>query len=465
MDALRSFFRRSLHPSLSSSTLRWNRSLQASYSFQNYRSLRAQSASPDPNPRPIPSPSAPCLLLLGEKKVRCFYRSNSNPELDNNAICLVSSHGGLSLALMKNFGGGLLPFRNVGNLRHKSSLVGASKTASATTYPKPFCEWLAGIIDGDGSLQVNNKGHTSLEITIDLEDIALLRYAQHMLGGSIKMRSGAKSYRYRLRDQIGMIKLMNCINGHIRHSPRLIQLHRVCQVHDIPVVLPVTLDSKSNWFAGFFDANGVIGITMKHQIPQLSIRVTSKHLQDVESYKVVFGGDIYFDSGRNGYYEWSVQSPKDVAMVLGYFRSTTWRSRKSRRFFLVDEYYRLCDLKAFEPSSMNHKAWLAFIDKWNNLVGKVCYVIRPVLLSGCESKSGLCGFVGTRDSLNLGGYGVELALKNVEYKAMDNSIVKKGKLCQERKPGLKSEIMVFRDYLLSSAIFYTLDVWELGNDS
>lgn len=37
-----------------------------------------------------------------------------------------------------------------------------------------------------------------------------------------------------------------------------------------------------------------------------------------------------------------------------------------------------------------------------------------------------CGAVGTRGSLNLGGYGVELALKNMEYKAMDDSAIKKG---------------------------------------
>ncbi|XP_031130527.1 UDP-glucose:glycoprotein glucosyltransferase isoform X1 [Ipomoea triloba] len=113
--------------------------------------------------------------------------------------------------------------------------------------------------------------------------------------------------------------------------------------------------------------------------------------------------------------------------------------------------------------------------------GKAYYVVRPVLPSGCESKSGPCGSVGTRDSLNLGGYGVELALKNMEYKAMDDSTVKKGVILEdpqtedlsqevrgfifsrilERKPELKSEIMAFRDYLLSSAISDTLDVWEL----
>ncbi|XP_024024438.1 UDP-glucose:glycoprotein glucosyltransferase isoform X2 [Morus notabilis] len=113
--------------------------------------------------------------------------------------------------------------------------------------------------------------------------------------------------------------------------------------------------------------------------------------------------------------------------------------------------------------------------------GKVRYAVRPVLPSGCEAKIGHCGGVGTRNSLNLGGYGVELALKNMEYKAMDDSTVKKGITLEdphtedlsqevrgfifskilERKPELTSEIMAFRDHLLSTTISDMLDVWEL----
>lgn len=63
---------------------------------------------------------------------------------------------------------------------------------------------------------------------------------------------------------------------------------------------------------------------------------------------------------------------------------------------------------------------------YSMLQGKITYVVRPLLPSSCVSKSGLCGNIGTKDPLNLGGYGVELALKNMEYKAMDDSAVKKG---------------------------------------
>lgn len=52
--------------------------------------------------------------------------------------------------------------------------------------------------------------------------------------------------------------------------------------------------------------------------------------------------------------------------------------------------------------------------------------MRSVLPSGCEKKTSPCGAIGTGDSVNLGGYGVELALKNMEYKAMDDSAIKKG---------------------------------------
>ncbi|KAL8475505.1 hypothetical protein ACS0TY_028236 [Phlomoides rotata] len=301
---------------------------------------------------PIKDPGALLRYALPIDNMCWDYLLNGTPTMFISGFLPESSKNGVSKT------------QSAGNQRHKSSLVGSSETTRSTTYPLSFCEWLAGIVDGDGSIQVSKKGYTSLEITMGFEDLRLLRYIQHMLGGSIKMRAGAKSYRYRLHNHLGMIKLMNCINGHIRHSARLLQLHRVCQVLEIPVILPIPLDAQSNWFAGFFDADGTITIDMKHGLPQLSIRVTNKLLQDVESYKELFGGSLYFDSSQNGYYQWSIQSRKDVIMMLDYFKSNTFRSHKSLRFFLIEEYYSLYDLEAFKPDSIHHKAWLVFLEKW-----------------------------------------------------------------------------------------------------
>jgi hypothetical protein len=130
--------------------------------------------------------------------------------------------------------------------RYISSLVGSSETTRATSYSKDFIEWLSGVIDGDGCLLVSKQGYTSVEITMGQEDLALLRYIQNKLGGGIKMRSGAKAYRYRLHKRESMIQLINSINGYIRHSSRLLQLHRVCQKLNITVIEPQNLDKTSN---------------------------------------------------------------------------------------------------------------------------------------------------------------------------------------------------------------------------
>ena len=44
--------------------------------------------------------------------------------------------------------------QSAGNQRHESSLVETSETTRVASYSKSFCDWLAGIIVGYGSLQV-----------------------------------------------------------------------------------------------------------------------------------------------------------------------------------------------------------------------------------------------------------------------------------------------------------------------
>lgn len=112
---------------------------------------------------------------------------------------------------------------------------------------------------------------------------------------------------------------------------------------------------------------------------------------------------------------------------------------------------------------------------------------RPVLPSGCEHLASPCARLGTQGPLNLAGYGAELALKNMEYKAADDSEVKKdgsagpeaapaaedlteevngfnfSKLL-ERRPDKEAELLTFRDVLLSAGAADDSDkisVWEL----
>lgn len=136
-----------------------------------------------------------------------------------------------------------------------------------------------------------------------LEDLPLLRYIQDKLGGSVKSRSGAKAYRFRLHNRESMLDVLCRVNGNIRNSVRLVQLHRLCQHFNLPVLEPIELTKENYWFAGFFDADGSIGLSDKDNgRPSLRVRVVNKYFIDVEMYKEVFGGRINFNSTSNGNY-------------------------------------------------------------------------------------------------------------------------------------------------------------------
>lgn len=256
-------------------------------------------------------------------------------------------------------------------VRYSSHLVGTSETTrvtSSNTGERVFNQWLAGLIDGDGCLLVSKQGYTSCEITVALPDERLLRIIQNKLGGSIKPRSGVQAIRWRLHNQAGMLELISRINGYIRHSSRLLQLNHVCAVLSVPLLSPDSLTNTHGWFSGFFDADGTIGYYFKgpYLSPQLTLSVTNKLYNDVVHFMDTFGGYVYFDKAQNGYYKYSVQSEKDIDILLAYFKLCPSRSVKANRIFLVKEYYKLIGLKAHKApeGTVLNKAWVNFNRRW-----------------------------------------------------------------------------------------------------
>lgn len=261
--------------------------------------------------------------------------------------------------------------------RYKSNLVGISETTRTKSlnkdlYIKPehdkFNQWLAGLIDGDGYLGISKKGYTSCEITVALQDEKTLYLIKQRFGGSIKLRSGSKSVRYRLHNKIGMINLINAINGNIRNTKRLIQLHHVCTILNLPIIEPIKLTINNSWFSGFFDADGTIEYYYKNNRPQLTISVTNKLYIDIYHYLPILGGNIYYDRSQNGYYKWSIQSKSDILNFVNYIKNNPSRTVKLNRIILCKLYFDLINLKAFKPSDKStniNKSWNKFEYKWN----------------------------------------------------------------------------------------------------
>ena len=193
----------------------------------------------------------------------CWDHRVNSCEFMNNTFTMVIS-GTLFTVVSLPSEKKVCKMQSAGNQRlFKSSLVGTSETTCVTTkkiskYENAcndlaFKEWFAGIIDGDGCFLVSKQGYPSLEITVDLKDLYLLHYIQNKIGGgNIKLRSGSKSYRYRMHNKKGMIHVVNIVNGYIQHNIRKSQLHRVCSTLNIPIKNTVNLTKDSNWFARIF---------------------------------------------------------------------------------------------------------------------------------------------------------------------------------------------------------------------
>ncbi len=58
------------------------------------------------------------------------------------------------------------------------------------TLDSSFFDWLAGLIDGDGSLLVSKQDYTSCEITLHSKEKDALELIRSYLGGSVTKRSG-----------------------------------------------------------------------------------------------------------------------------------------------------------------------------------------------------------------------------------------------------------------------------------
>jgi hypothetical protein len=220
-----------------------------------------------------------------------------------------------------------------------------------------WCQWLAGLIDGDGCfLEESKQGYTSLEITVSSKDEAILSQIQNKYGGSLKPRAGLNAVRYRLHNKEGILHLCLDVNGFIRHPIRFAQFEKVCDKLSLEVKSPDTLHAKHGWFAGMFDADGCITLNLSHndcvvsfanENPQITISVTQKYKEIVNVFFMVFGGSVYLDKSQNGYWTWAVQSKSDILTMIDYFKGFPCRKNSRRqKMFMVPKVYILLQLKA-----------------------------------------------------------------------------------------------------------------------
>jgi Cytochrome C and Quinol oxidase polypeptide I/LAGLIDADG endonuclease len=232
--------------------------------------------------------------------------------------------------------------------------------ANQPSINKTFNQWLAGLIDGDGCFQLTKKGYASLEIVMGTRDKHCLYQIKQKFGGSVKLRSGVNWLRYRMHHKKGMLDLINAVNGEIRNPIRLIQLNKICDKYNIPIIQPSILTYNNGWFSGVFDSHGSIYLNLLSSQMFISVSQKNKYLLDL--LLELYGGIVYIQKDS---FKWSVYNKKEIIKLLEYFTFCPSRSAKNNRLKSIKRYLELRELKAHlaTENSILGKAWKKFLLK------------------------------------------------------------------------------------------------------
>lgn len=227
---------------------------------------------------------------------------------------------------------------------------------------KNYNEWLSGVIDGDGNLNVSKVGRVKLIITMEERDKMLLEDIKSKLGGSIYKVSNGKAYRYQLSNRKGLMNLLLRINGLIRNPTRMLQLSKVCNHYGLELKMPKELTKENGWFSGLIDSDGSIYINPK--IKRVEITVSQKNIYLLEILQKVYGGKIY--PSKKEAFKYEIYRKLEVNnLVENYFNKYPLRSAKKYRLRLINEAHKkLSNLDLNNPLIL--KEWIEFKDKWDN---------------------------------------------------------------------------------------------------
>ena len=152
-------------------------------------------------------------------------------------------------------------------------------------------QWIAGIIDGDGYIGITKKGYCTIEIVMEVRDIACLIKFKNRYGGSIKSISGGNAFRYRLHHKQGLIQFIIDINGMLYNPTRIEQFKKLCNLYNIDFSKSPNLNFNSAYLSGLFDTDGSIYMNITSY--QVFITISQKRRYLIDMICSIYGGKVY----------------------------------------------------------------------------------------------------------------------------------------------------------------------------
>lgn len=259
-------------------------------------------------------------------------------------------------------------------------------------------QWFAGLTDGDGYFYINKKEKSvSYEITTHTTDARVLYMVKNKLkAGSVILRSGSNSVRYRIKQKIVILDIINRLNGKLYNPARIVQFKNVCALYNIPYIEhPALISNQDGYLSGLIDSDGSLTISVSHSsaensqlsgvqgriirltnakgFNQISLKITSSYKDYLELIKQSYNyGTIYLEKANlknkspNNKYHWTLHSEEDFQSLYEYLKKNPLKSVKMHRIRLVLLYFKYKMLKYhLKPAgTIESKIWAKFSKSW-----------------------------------------------------------------------------------------------------
>ena len=150
-----------------------------------------------------------------------------------------------------------------------------------------FSSYLAGLIEGDGSITVpsSNKRafngakslHPIIKIVFTTHDLPLAQRLKEIIGHGNIYKGDGNYFLYQIQKIEGLILVTSFLNGKMR-TPKIEALHRLIQWLNLyykttfqllPLDTTTLLSEQNGWFAGLTDADGYFQVSLTKNVNNL----------------------------------------------------------------------------------------------------------------------------------------------------------------------------------------------------
>jgi hypothetical protein len=273
------------------------------------------------------------------------------------------------------------------------------KRGNSTTGSDQLGHYLAGLIEGDGTIIVPTKDKTAsgknthpvIRIVFTLPDLPLAQKLKQVLDcGFIQKPKDGNYYLFEIQNIEGLVKLAKLINGKIR-TPKIEALHRLINwlnTKNNYSIVCLGLDTSNlnsnSWFAGFSDADSYFQISLTE----------NKELDTIKNIKCYYRLETQQNyHGESGLY-------KDIMELIAKFLQTKLLSRQrlinNKEYYsfmvttssiptnlLVDNYFK--EFPMFSSKHLNYLEWSKVLDLRLNKK----HLIRSGALMCLEAKNNM----------------------------------------------------------------------------